>query len=347
MSESTQRWWTRSGLGLLTAIILLGLVEAALHQDAIVQRYRAVFGAARAVDKIAHIKAQPPKLLLLGNSRIDNDFNPRIIAPILGLDPDREVFNLGIPGANMMGLHGALSKLDRAGLLGPGRIEQLVIGLDEISFQPQDILNLGVFLADRDSLMEEGQYAALFSSWLRLWGYANNIKGLREPGSLQRFIEASRGPLEPWGGAVADNLGYRAGVRNKFQNDDQLRRQRVLAAQAPAPAQQRWLWRIIDLLDAREVQLAVVYPPLLDRQVSFLSGSGRIADSYHAMAAELSARGIPQLTAGALGPRDVRDFANPGHLNARGGSKYSRALARELRTLPDTRAAAQASEAAP
>jgi len=336
MQSSAPRFLTRAGLGLITALVLLGLVELALHQDSVAQRYRSVFSAGRAIDKIMHVEQHPPKLLLLGNSRVDNDFDPHVIAPLLGMDPRGDVFNLGIPGANMMILHGVLTRLDQAGLLGPGQIEKLVIDLDEISFQAQDSLHLGVFLADRDSLLEEGQYAALFSSWLRLWGYAANLKGLREPGSLQRFIAASLGPVEPWGGATEDNLGYRAGVRNKFQDDQQLRRQHALAAQAPDPAQQRWLWRIIELLETRGVDIAVVYPPLLDRQVSFLGGRGAIARSYQAMAAELSARGIPQLTAGAHGPGNVVDFANAGHLNARGGKKYSRALARELRSVWDS-----------
>lgn len=324
---------TRSGWGIATALLLLLLVELAMHSDSVVQNYRAVFGAARAMDKAMYVEAHPPQLLLLGNSRTDNGFVPRLIAPALGLDPESGVFNLGVPGSNMMVLHGIAKRLADAGLLGEGGIRQVLISLDETEFQNEDGLNLGIFFGDRATLWEEGDYKAFFGSVLRLWGYAGNLKGLREPGTLERFIEASVGEREPWGGSAAQSLGYRAGVRNKFQTDEQLRRQAASTELPPDDAQIRWLWRTIDLLRAHQVQVAVLYPPLLNRQVSLIGGSGASGAAYAAIGEALRDQGIPTLTAGATGPGEVAHFANAGHLNAAGGEFYSKALVAELKAL--------------
>ena len=331
--NGSRRLLTRSGWGVGTALLLILLVEFSLHIDAVVQNYRAVFGAARAMDKVMYVEAHPPQLLLLGNSRTDNGFDPRLIAPALGLDAESGVFNLGIPGSNMMVLHGVATRLADAGLLGDGGIREVLISLDETEFQHEDGLNLGVFFGDRTTLWEEGDYKALFGSVLRLWGYAGNIKGLREPGTLQRFIEASVGEREPWGGGAAENLGYRAGVRNKFQTDEQLRRQEASTEQPPDDAQVRWLWRTLDLLRAHQVQVAVLYPPLLNRQVSFIDGAGPSGSAYLEIGNDLRQRGIPVLTVGATGTGELEHFANAGHLNAAGGRFYSRALVSELKAL--------------
>lgn len=338
MTETTEPprrrspWAVRSGLGLLTAVLLLALVEGALHQDAVIANYAAVFGAGRAMEKLRYLESAPPELLLLGNSRMDNGFDPRQIAPALGLASQR-VFNLGIPGANMMVLQGVLARLDAAGMLGPDAISKVVLELDENEFINDDSLNLGVFLADRGALFEERDFAQLFAGWLRLWGYSANIKGLREPGTLQKFLLASVGDLPPWGGPARDNLGYRPGVRAKFQTVEQLRRQQASISVPPSDAQVRYLWRALDLLAARRVQVAVVYPPLLDRKVSFLPGVGEPDSAHRQIAQAIDARGIPQLAISADGPERVEDFANAGHLNAEGGRRYSQMLGRELFAL--------------
>lgn len=323
---------TRSGMGLLTAIVLLAGVEIGLHQDDIVARYAAVFGAGRAMEKVLYLESAPPQLLLLGNSRMDNGFDPRQIAPALGLAPDR-VFNLGIPGANMAILYGIVARLDTNSLLGGNGITAAVLELDESELLNDDSLNLRVFFANRDALLQEHDFAALAETWLRLWGYAPNIKGLRDPGPLQKFIQASAGYLPPWGGPARDNLGYRAGIRDKFQTVEQLRRQQAGSSVAPAAKQLRYLWRLLDLLESRGVRVAVLYPPLLNRKVSFLPGTGSLGSPHRQIAAELADRGIAQLAVGADGPEMVEDFANAGHLNADGGRRYSQVLGRELSAL--------------
>lgn len=327
------RLWYASGFGLLTGLVLLGLVECALHQDRVMQRYRAVFGVGRAIDKVLHVEAHSPRLLLLGNSRMDNGFDPKVIAPMLGMDDPYDVFNLGIPGANLNILYGVMDRLDGRRLLGPPAIEKVVIELDETEFQDDDSLNLGVFLSDRGTLLGQRDYSTWCKTWLRLWGYAPNLKGLREPGSLERFAYASVGEVEAWGGAAKDNLGYRPGVRDRFQTLEQLQRQDAYTRRPPSETQTRLLWQLLDLLEARGVESAILYPPLLNRKVAMLPGEAGEENPYREIARALRRRGVPQLTAGAHGPGDVADFANAGHLNDRGGRRYSRALGEELRGL--------------
>jgi hypothetical protein len=82
-----------------------------------------------------------------------------------------------------------LTRLDRKGLLGPSRIE--VRGHRDWTkgyLQPADALGYEVFFADRATMLEKGEYRDLARSLVRLWGYSDNLKELREPAKLERFI---------------------------------------------------------------------------------------------------------------------------------------------------------------
>jgi len=102
-----------------------------LHTDGFFYRYRAVFAAGRAMDKLRYVEATVPTLLIVGNSRVDNGFDPGAIADRLGAENRGRMFNFGLPGSDTRTLFGLLTRLDRKGLLGPSRIEAVVIGLDE------------------------------------------------------------------------------------------------------------------------------------------------------------------------------------------------------------------------
>jgi len=68
------------GLGAAFALFLLLVPEAMLHTDGFFYRYRAVFAAGRAMDKLRYVEATVPTLLIVGNSRVDNGFDPGAIA---------------------------------------------------------------------------------------------------------------------------------------------------------------------------------------------------------------------------------------------------------------------------
>ena len=188
------------GVGAAFALLLLLVPEAMLHTDGFFYRYRAVFATGRAMDKLHYVEAIVPTLLIVGNSRVDNGFDPGAIAGRLGAENRGRMFNFGLPGSDTRTLFGLLTRLDRKGLLGPSRIEAVVIGLDEGYLQPADALGYEVFFADRATMLEKGEYRDLARSLARLWGYSDNLKELREPAKLERFIRASRDSVEPIGG---------------------------------------------------------------------------------------------------------------------------------------------------
>lgn len=130
--------------GLLVSILLLLVVEAWLHTDSFYDRYRAVFAVGRTMDKALYVETQAPQILLLGNSRVDNGFDPKILGAILLPGEPNAAFNLGMPGINLRGLNGVVDRLDREGALGPGRVEWVVLGLDETLFQSGDELGYTV-----------------------------------------------------------------------------------------------------------------------------------------------------------------------------------------------------------
>ena len=322
------------GLGVAFALLLLLGAEAVLHTDAFYYRYRAVFAAGRAMDKLRFVESNAPSLLIVGNSRVDNGFDPGVIAKQLGADNRGRIFNFGLPGSDARTLFGLLARLDREQLLGPSRIAAVVIGLDEGYLQPPDALGYEMF-ADRAAMRNRGEYRDLLRSLVRLWSFSDNLKELREPAKLERFVAASRGSVEPIGGGAAEFAGYRAGFGG-LQDTAQIGMQEAASRKPPDPVRIDYLFRCLELLQARGVRVAIVYPPLLERDVLYLAADDPEAWPYLAVAKQLRARGVPLI---ALEPgirRDPVEFINAGHLNDRGAKRFSALLALQLSALwPD------------
>ncbi|MBI3431361.1 MAG: hypothetical protein HY018_03985 [Hydrogenophilales bacterium] len=306
-------------------MLLVGLAEFALHSEAMMFRYRAVFAQGRAYDKLLEVERHPPSVLFIGNSRTDNGVDPRTVSRAW---PDHSLhsFNLGLPGANALVYHGELQRLDARGLLGKRAIHTVVLGLDESALQEDNSLGYVSFLADRRALWEAARYRDWLGSYLRLWSYSGNLRELREPDKALRFVEASVRPLDPIGGAAATHLGYRAGF-GAAQNVGQVARQENAALRPPAPAVEAFLWRAIDLLQARGVRVFVTFPPLRDRASAFV-GDGPAAAPYRTLLAQLRQRGVIVLPQ----PEGygVAEFINAGHLNDQGAQRYSTELGRQL-----------------
>jgi len=307
------------------ALLLVGLTELALHNEAVLFRYRSVFALGRAYDKLFEVERHPPAILFVGNSRTDNGIDPRTVSRAWP-DPSPRCFNLGLPGANALVYHGELQRLDAAGLLGAAAIHTVVLGLDESALQDDNSLGYIGFLADRRALWEAGRYRDWLGSLLRLWSYSDNLRQLREPDKALRFVEASVHSLDPVGGAAATHLGYRAGF-GAAQNAVQVARQEKAALHPPAPAVEAFLWRAIDLLQARGVRVFVTLPPLRDRVSAFVDGNPAAAP-YRALLARLKQRGVTVLP--PPGGFTASEFINAGHLDDRGAQRYSSALGRQL-----------------
>jgi len=307
------------------AVLLTGLVELALHSEAVMFRYRAVFAMGRAYDKLFEVERHPPQVLFIGNSRTDNGIDPRAVERAWPGHP-LHGFNLGLPGANAIVYHGELRRLDARGLLGKAAIHTVVLGLDESALQDDDSLGYISFLADRRALWDASRYRDWLGSHLRLWSYSGNLRQLREPDKALRFIEASVRPLDPVGGAAAAHLGYRAGF-GAAQNAGQVAQQESAALHPPAPAVEAFLWRAIDLMQSRGVRVFVTLPPLRDRSSAFVDTDPEAAP-YRALLTRLRQRGVIVLPAPAgYGPAE---FVNAGHLNDRGAQRFSAELGRQL-----------------
>jgi hypothetical protein len=319
--------------GAALAALLILAVEVYLHTDDFLLRYRGVFAAGRAMDKVTSVERYRPDYLLLGNSRVDNGFDPTVLARSLDARGKIRVFNLGIPGINASVLEDIVERLQVSGAIGRGGARRVVIGLDETMLQAEDSLGYSVFFSDPIESLLSGELRTALAASVRLWGFSSNLKGLREPGTLERFLAATVGDLEPWGGPAAQNLGYRAGEAQALQDREQLRRQDASTRSPPSPAVLAGLRRLLDRLQAIKVEVAVVYPPLLNRDVLFLAEGVPDAAPYLAISRELASRGIAQIRLGEPGDRDPADFANAGHLNRRGAGHYSTLLAAELGRL--------------
>ena len=307
------------------ALLLLVLVESALHSERVIHQFRAVFAVGRAYDKLQYVEHNPPPVLFIGNSRIDNGVDPRTFSRAW-TDGRRPGFNLGLPGANALIYHGAIRRLDARGLLGGERIQVVVLGLDESALQEDNSLGYVGFLADRRALWEAGRYRDWLGSYLRLWSYSGNLRQLREPDKALRFIEASMRSVDPVGGAAAVHLGYRAGF-GAAQNRAQLVRQETAAQLPPVSGVEAFLWRTTALLQARGVRVFVAIPPLRDRPSAFFDASPAAAP-YRALLARLRQEGVSVLpTATGYAPAE---FVNAGHLNNRGAQRYSAELGRQL-----------------
>src|ERR1700720_1151671 len=93
-------WLYAPGAGFVFALALLAVVEVWLHNDDFLYRYRSVFAVGRAMDKLRYVESQAPAVVIVGNSRVDNAFDPVTVrANLHGIEPG-QVFNLGMPGAD-------------------------------------------------------------------------------------------------------------------------------------------------------------------------------------------------------------------------------------------------------
>lgn len=307
------------------ALLLVGLLELGLHSETVIHQYRAVFALGRAYDKLHYVERHPPRILYLGNSRTDNGIDPRAVSQA-GPAPRLDGFNLGVPGANAIVYHGLLERLDAQGLLGGQGIGTVVLGLDENALQEDNSLGYIGFLADRRALWEAGRYQDWFGSYLRLWSYSGNLRQLREPEKALRFLKASVQQVDPIGGSAATHLGYRAGFGGA-QNRAQVVRQESAAQRPPAPGVEPFLWRAIDLLQARGVRVYGVILPLRDRPSAFVDASPAAAP-YRALLARLQQQGVRLLQAPAQ--FEPVEFINAGHLNDSGAQRFSAGLGQQL-----------------
>lgn len=318
------------GWGSAVGLLLLALVETWLHTDDFLYRYRSVFATGRAMGKLHFVESHPPALLVLGNSRVDNGFDPRTL--LEGCAAGITGFNMGMPGANAGILYGLVKRLADEDSLGAKGVRAVIIGLDESLLQAEDSLGYGVFYGDPAWLRQNRDWRGMLAHGLRLWGFSANLKQLREPGKALVFIQASFASVEPIGGGAAEHLGYRAGFGG-LQDAEQIRRQQESFDTPPDSVQVNALFATVALLQQDGVQVAVVYPPLLNRELLYLAQQLPAAQPYTAVARRLTALGIPLL---ALEPGTQRDpgmFVNSGHLNDRGAQYYSRLLARQLRAI--------------
>jgi hypothetical protein len=319
--------------GAAVAFGLLLIVEAWLHTDTFLYRYRSVFAAGRAMDKVLYIEAHTPRLLIIGNSRVDNGFDPRSVAPHLTTGDRPDAFNFGVPGANARDFHGIFLRLADKGLLGGDGIDHVVLGLDEGFVQHEPSLGYGVFFASRQILLEQRRFRDWLASWVRLWGYAGNLKSLHEPEKLLRFVQASLGNVEPVGGAASQHLGYRAGFGGRFQEKSQVLAQEAGSTNPPDADTLACFWAMLDLLQSRRVKVTVVFPPLLNREVLFLQTESAKAAPYLSIRQELHRRDIPTIALEPGRERQIDEFANAGHLNDKGAQRFSRLLSERLRLL--------------
>lgn len=316
------------GKSFWVAALIILCVELALHSESIMHRYRSVFAVGRAIDKLYYVEKHPPRLLFMGNSRIDNGIDPRTISHAIGR-PASYSFNLGLPGANLLIYYGIVERLNAQGLLGVQGIHTVVLGLDESALQEDNSLGYVGFLAHRTTLWASGRYQDWLGSYLRLWSYSPNLRELREPEKTLRFIEASVSSIDPVGGAAETHLGYRAGFGGA-QNVAQVVRQENAAQQPPSPGVEKFLWRTVELMQSRGVRVFVTTPPLRDRPSAFFDPSPAAAP-YRALLARLQQRGVIVLST----PADFTpsEFINAGHLKDPGAQRFSAELGRQLAAL--------------
>ena len=313
----------------MVCLALLAAIELSMHSDVLLYRYRSVFAVGRAMDKLRYVEHFEPAFLIAGNSRVDNGFDPDTL-----LGPDASArglsaFNLGIPGANARIFHGMLTRLERAGKLGPQKIGKVLIGLDESFLQTDDSLGYSVFFADRRALWRQHAYLDWLRSWLRLWGYGAHFKEMREPEKLLRFLDASRRQIEPVGGGAAERRGYRPGFGGKFQDAEQISRQEAGSRQPPDAETLYYFWEAIRLLQRNKVDIAVVFPPMLHRDVAYLVDEAW-ATPYRNIRNELTALQIPQIALESGMHRNPKEFVNAGHLNDQGAQRYTALLRAQL-----------------
>lgn len=324
------KWLIAPGGGAAVALLLLGAVEAFLHTDGFLFRFRGVFAAGRVMDKLRYVETRSPGILIIGNSRVDNAFDPAAVQAGLPAVSPGDIFNFGMPGADARTLFGILARLDRNGLLGPAKIGKVVIGLDEALLKKNnDELSYGIFYADRQALLRNGEYRDWLRSYLRLWGYSDNLKELHEPAKLESSVRAWTEEVEPRGGGAEAHLGYRAGV-GELQRADMLSEQETGWSDPPDPILLGYFRGCLDLLKARNVETALVYLPLLKREPLYLTPSHPAAKPYLEIVRDFDSRSLPVLRLDSGEARNPAEFVNGDHLNDQGAQRFSKVLAERL-----------------
>lgn len=318
----------RAGKGLLVAAALLLALEICLHMTPWMQRYRAVFASGRLIDKLMYVSEVSPQLIVIGNSRIDNGIDPTVIAAELSI-ARQEVFNLGIPGANTRVIQGATHWLLERNSLSNSHV---LLGLDPSLFSLNEELGYSVFVLDKSQAWQLGDYAAWRDSWFRLWGFANNLKGLREPQKMIQWFQASTGELAAWGGELNTNQGFRAkqGVLSEAQQ------QAVSSELATTPldvtAYQYFISAIKEWRD-HDVAISVFFPVVFANGEVISVQQGFTEFDFKRLKTDLSRLGVRFLNSPKAASYGAEDFFNPGHLNVTGAEKYSQWLAQEYETL--------------
>lgn len=312
--------------GLLVAAVLLLGVEAVLHTDAFLYRYRSVFAAGRAMDKLLAVEERPATVLAIGNSRVDNGINPEMFRRETGVS----AFNLGLPGAEACNIEGVLARLGDKAMFGPGRIEQVLFGLDDGYFQRVGGLGYEVFFDERSRLLAHGRYRDWLRSVVRLWGYSDSLRTLQEPAKLIRFAQASLGEVESWGGNAKDTAGFRAADTFVNQDADQVRQQTEASRRPPDPEVLECFWASIEQVQRAGAAVKVFFTPSLRGANAFDGDAGGPDSDYGRMKAEFITRGVGILDVDVSDLIAGRYFANPGHLNREGAQRFTQRLSAQL-----------------
>ncbi|MBP6097735.1 MAG: hypothetical protein KA451_15315 [Methyloversatilis sp.] len=302
-------------------LAILFVFELVLHSDAWLLRYRSVFAVGRASDKVDFVARQPTEVLFVGNSRADNGLSPEAFAAGAGLNPASKIFNLGMPGANTLVLKGTIERLLDGGMTAPAHV---FIALDETLFQNEDSLGYYGFLASRSDLLEHGFHGALFGSWLRTWYYSGNLRQLREPEKLLRFMRATVSSIDPVGGSAEQTRGYRKGISGGFQTREQLRAQEAGTRAPPDPRLVKALVALVERLVGSGSRVYLVAIPMFERTPAF--GSAAVPSEYSKVLSRLEAGGARWLEVPLTRRLEPEHFADPGHLNDGGAVLFSSAL---------------------
>jgi hypothetical protein len=310
------------GKGIFVGLLILCSFELYLHNDDFLERYRSVFAVGRAADKINFVAKTQPTMVVMGNSRVDNGINPGVIASSLHLNRG-EVFNLGIPGQNTRVLSGVMKILARKKALVSNRLRFVAIGIDETLFTPEDNLNYSVFFADRLDALFFHEPVVLLGSVFRMWGYSDNLKGLREPGRMRDFLIATIADREPWGGSVSSNLGYRA---MESTLNAQQANSTFIASKYPTlePSSVAYFFKAIDELLKNNIKVGVFFTPQYRRSNPF--ASAREDDEYQGILRRLRKHGVEIFITPKTTDYSAVVFSDPGHLNKTGAEKFSREL---------------------
>jgi len=315
-----------SGKGLIIACLILFGCEIYLHYDGFLHRYRSVFAVGRAADKIDYVIENRPRLVLVGNSRVDNAIDPALLTEYLDLKRDN-AFNLGVPGVNTIALSGITDLLLASAYYSDSEDVFVLLGLDESLFTLKDELNYSVFFANRWKLLKYSEFRLFISTVFRLWGFSDNLKGLREPGRFQDFLQATLSDRESWGGPISQNLGFRA-QNGELSAKDSAGSIAVYPTAALDPVATDFFYNLIDSLLEKQVNIAVFFAPLFGRESLFEKRSGN--DQYQAVINFLRDRQVAILSTTMGLDFTHKDFLDAGHLNVIGAKKFTASLAESI-----------------